>query len=259
MITERFDDRLYCKSELLKDVKHGFTTKCGGFSSGKIEGLNLGFRCGDERENVMKNYKAVSEDLGLPFENIVTAKQTHSTNIRIITEEDIGKGVSRDSDIEETDGLITNCRNIPLVVFYADCVPILLGDSVKGVVAAVHSGWRGTAEGIVSNAIKLMQEKFDCDTVNIRAAIGPSIGQCCFEVGEEVAVHFDKEFVKARNDGKFMIDLWSVNKNLLLNSGVKDENIDVLGMCTMCNSDILYSYRCHGEKTGRMGAFIMID
>ncbi len=258
MLIDKASDRIYLKSALLNDVTHGFTTKCGGFSHGKIDGLNLGFRCGDDAENVKKNYKAVAEDLKIPYAAIVTARQTHSVNIRIVTEEDMGKGVSRDNDITDTDGLITNCANIPLVVFYADCVPILMCDSKVGVVAAVHSGWRGTASGIVKNAVEIMRDRFGSDPGNIKAAIGPSIGPCCFEVGEEVAEHFDKELVHPLGNEKYTVDLWEANRQMLMQSGVTSGNIDVFEMCTMCNCDTLYSYRSHGEKTGRMGAFIML-
>ncbi len=251
-------DRVYLKSELLDGIVHGFTTKCGGFSHGKIEGLNLGFRCGDDAENVKRNYRAAAEDLAIPYGAIVAAKQTHSVNIRIVTEEDKGKGVSRVSDIEETDGLVTDCKNIPLVVFYADCVPILLADTKNAVVAAVHSGWRGTVGSIAQNAVKIMCEQFGSKTGDIKAVIGPSIGPCCFEVGSEVAEHFDSELVRSLDNGKFTVDLWEANRRILMQCGVLPQNIDVFEMCTVCNNDILYSYRSHGEKTGRMGAFIML-
>ena len=257
MITEKHGDRIYLKSDLLKDVPHGFTTKCGGFSNGKIEGLNLGFRCGDENENVKKNYRIAAEDLCMPYEAIVASRQTHSTNIRIVTGDDVGKGVSRDSDIQETDGLVTDCKNIPLVIFYADCVPILLADLKREVVAAVHSGWRGTKAGIVRNAVKVMREKFGSEPEDIKAVIGPSIGPCCFEVGREVAEQFESRFVAPKENGKFTVDLWAANQKLLLESGIHSANIEIFRMCTVCNQDMLYSYRSHGENTGRMGAFIM--
>ncbi len=259
MITEKHGDRIYLKSELLKNIPHGFTTRCGGASQGKIEGLNLGFRCGDNAESVRKNYKMVAEDLGMPYEAIVASRQTHSVNIRIVTRDDAGKGVSRDSDIQDTDGLVTNCANIPLVVFYADCVPILLADTTNGVVAAVHSGWRGTKGGIVHSAVKTMCEEFGSQVTDIKATIGPAIGPCCFEVGADVAEQFDSVLVKEKGNGKYTVDLWRANHELLLQSGVMPSNIDVFEMCTVCNKDSLYSYRSHGDRTGRMGAFIMLD
>ncbi len=261
MKRKQFNDRVYFKSDLLEGIEgitHCFTTKCGGESRGNIEGLNLGFRCGDNPESVRANYVLVAEDMGFPFERITAGRQTHSANVRIITEEDTGKGISHESDIQNVDGIVTNLKNLPLVVYYADCVPVLLADSNAGVVAAVHSGWRGTVACITRNAVGIMEERFGSDPANIKAAIGPSIGPCCFETGEEVALQFDEKFVERCENGKARVDLWKANMDILENCGIKKENIDVLRLCTICNSDMLYSYRVHKDSTGRMGAFIMI-
>lgn len=261
MLIEKIDNRVYFKSEILskeKQIAHAFTTKCGGESSGKICGLNLGFRCGDDPVNVVRNYEHCARDMGFPYEKITAARQTHSTNIRVITEDDAGKGVSRESDIVETDGIVTNCTQIPLVIFYADCVPILLFDKECGVVAAVHSGWRGTVGRISENAIGIMRERFGTKPQNIKAAVGPSIGPCCFECGEDVAGMFASEFVSEAENGKFKVDLWKANISILKDCGLKDENIDCFNFCTSCNGDLLYSYRRDREATGRMGAFIML-
>lgn len=254
------DDRVYFKSDLLTDygINHCFTTKCGGLSCGTVKGLNLGFRVGDNREAVIGNYKLVAGDMDFPYARITAGRQTHSANIRIITDDDAGKGVSRESEFMDIDGMVTNVRQLPLVVYYADCVPILLADKTSGVIAAVHSGWRGTVNEIVGNAVKIMTEQFDAKTESIKAAIGPSIGQCCFETGGEVACEFESNLVIKRNNGKFMVDLWKANERILLKYGLKKENIDVLEICTICNSDMLYSYRVNKEATGRMGAFISL-
>ncbi len=254
------DDRVYLKSDLLDgcNVNHCFTTKCGGFSRGIVKGLNLGFRVGDDVNDVIKNYKLVADDMKFPFERITAGRQTHSANIRVITEKDAGKGVSKDSEFMDVDGLVTNVRQLPLVVYYADCVPVLMADKATGVVAAVHSGWRGTVSEIAGNAIKIMKEQFNAKPENIIAAIGPSIGQCCFETGKEVACEFDADLVVDCENGKFMVDLWKANEKILLKYGLKRENIDILEMCTICNSDMLYSYRVNKEATGRMGAFISL-
>lgn len=254
-----FSDRLYYQSDLLNGilmVNHCFTTKHSGTSCGKISGLNLGFRCGDERKNVEENYRLVAEDMGFQYENITAGKQTHSSNIRIVTEDDLGKGVSQVSDFDEVDALVTNLRNVPLVVFYADCVPILLAEEDAGVIAAIHSGWRGTVSEIAGRAVDIMKSEFGAYPEKIKAAIGPSIGPCCFETGEEVSSQFDKRFVKPVSGEKALVDLWSANKEILLRKSLEEKNIEVLKLCTMCNSDVFYSYRAHKDKTGRMGAFI---
>ncbi len=146
------ENRLYLKSRRLDEcgVKHGFSTRLGGASHGKTEGLNFGFRVGDNPESVYKNYRYAAEDLDLCYENFVLAKQTHTKNIRYVTREDAGKGITKESDIEDTDGLITDEPNIPLVVFSADCVPILMVEPHKRVIAAVHAGWRGTLKRIAA-------------------------------------------------------------------------------------------------------------
>lgn len=261
MQTVKFDDRMYFKSELLEEmpeIVHCFTSKNGGESRGKISGLNLGFRVGDDYNAVVANYRLVAKDLGFSEKRMTAAKQTHSTDIVVVTDENAGSGVSRLSETFEADGLVTNLCNTPVGIFYADCVPILLVDNSAGVVAAVHSGWRGTVGNIAENAIKVMCEKFGALPENIIAAIGPSIGPCCFETGAEVATEFDEDLCKSLPDGKFKVDLWEANRRILLGCGVLPENIDVFGLCTICRNDILYSYRTHKDKTGRMGAFIMI-
>lgn len=261
MIRTEFGDRIYFQSDILNDISgitHCFTTKCGGVSSGLIKGLNLGFRVGDDETSVIENYRLIAKDFGFSYEQITAGRQTHSANIKIITKDDAGKGVGKKSDFMDVDGLVTNVRDLPIVVYYADCVPLLLVDEHAGVIAAVHSGWRGTVMRIASEAVRVMCESFDAEPKRIKAAIGPSIGPCCFETGSEVACEFDDKFVTAKNNGKFMVDLWSANKDILSECGLRHENIDVLGLCTICHSDVLYSYRTHKEKTGRMGAFISL-
>ncbi len=256
-----FDDRVYFQSDVLSKVdgiSHCFTSKCGGVSCGTVKGLNLGYRVGDEVLSVDENYRLVAKDMGFDFERITAGRQTHSSNIRIITENDAGKGVSRESEFENVDGLVTNVKGLPLVVYYADCVPILLVDEMAEVVAAVHSGWRGTVAQIVGNAVDIMISDFGADSGRIKAAIGPAIGLCCFETGEEVACQFDKSLVKPCDNNKFKVDLQKANENILLSCGLKHENIDILKICTVCNNDILYSYRMQKEATGRMGAFISL-
>ncbi len=259
MFRKNVCDRCYIIDEKLNGIPnicHCFTTARGGASFGKINGLNLGFRVGDNPKSVEQNYKTVADDLNMTFSNMVLSRQTHTDNIRIVTELDRGKGLTRDSDITDTDGLITNVRNTPLVVFSADCIPILLADKGGKCIGAVHAGWRGTVMEIPGKAVKLMWETFGVMPKNIVAAIGPGIGPCCFEVGEEVAGEFDDAFVKIGENGKFFVDLWSANFASLKKAGVLEENISVAGMCTKCGGDEFYSYRRMKDKTGRLGAII---
>ena len=149
------------------------------------------------------------------------------------------------------------------MVLSADCVPVLLFEPEKRVVAAVHAGWRGTAAEIVGVTVRVMQEHFGCDLQRVVAAIGPSIGKCCFEVGEEVARVFQQLFPGnqaivglGKQPGKYQVDLWEANRKELLACGVKNENIEVAGMCSVCHPDLFFSYRREGEKAGRFGAGI---
>ncbi len=257
---KNFGKQNYLLSEKLGDfssIIHCFTTREGGYSTGKIQGLNLGFRVGDNPEDVTKNYRRVCDDMGFCFDNMVLSRQEHTDNIRIVTEEDKGKGLTKESDIFSTDGLITNLKNVPLGIFYADCVPVLLYDREKQVIGAVHSGWRGTVMGISAKAVEIFKEKFGSEAKDIVCAIGPCIGPCCFEVQEDVAQHFDSEYVIKKENGRFNIDLWKANVDILVKAGVPRENIDIAEECTKCKNNIYYSYRAHGkEHTGRMCAFI---
>ncbi len=257
---KEFSDRRYLYSEVIESlgIKNGFTFRTGGLSKGNVRGLNLGFRVGDNPLDVTENYRLVSNDLKFNFENIVAAKQTHTDNIRIITSEDKGKGVVKESDITDTDGLITGEKDIPLVVFSADCYPVLLADKEKKAVAAVHSGWRGTLLGISKKAALMMQSEFGVLPENIIAAVGPGIGSCCFETEADVALKFEPAFVKEKGGGKYFIDLPRVIKKDLINAGLKEENIFFSERCTVCESENFYSYRKMKDKTGRMGAFISL-
>ncbi len=262
MITVCCDDRKYFKSEILSGIsglKHAFATANGGLSTGKIEGLNLGFNCGDDRESVLGNYRLAARDLEIPFEKIIASKQTHSANIRIVTERDAGIGVSRAQDMTDVDGLMTDCAGLPLVIFYADCVPVLLADRRRRAVAAVHSGWRGTAAGIAPKAAKMLCEVYGSRPEDICAAIGPSIGKCCFEVGGEVAEIFEEKYRFPKENGKFTVDLQAKIRDMLAECGVPAQNIDIFGLCTVCSGEKLFSYRRQKSGAGRMGAFIMLE
>ena len=254
-------DRMYIKSHLLENsgmVSHGFSSRLGGASHGRITGLNLGFRVNDDENSVMENYRLLASDLEFSLDRTVLAKQTHTDNIRIVTDADMGKGITRTSDIEDTDGLVCNIPNIALIVFSADCVPVLLFDPVRTVVAAVHAGWRGTVKQIAAKCVQLMQSHYGSNPADILAAVGPSIGPCCFEIGDDTVIHFNEKYVTKKTNGKYTADLWAHNRDSLINAGLLQQNIDICGRCTVCESDKFYSYRTHRDKTGRQTAVIML-
>lgn len=255
------ENRLYLQCRALKNtglVSHAFTTRLGGASRGKIEGLNLGFRVDDNPDAVRQNYRYIAQDLSLDYNQMVLSRQTHTDRIRLVTRADAGKGLTKESDIFDTDGLITDLRNIPLVIFSADCTPVLLLDRKQKVIGAVHAGWRGTAEQIAAKAVSVMKEHYGSCPDDVLAAIGPSIGPCCFEVEWDTAQHFSSAFVTEKSNGKYFVDLWAANRFQLTECGVPPENIYISQECTKCNPDIYYSYRVHRERTGRMAAVISL-
>ncbi len=254
-------DRSYIALKKMSDAGFicGFSRRSGGASRGKIEGFNFGFRVGDDPENVLKNYRLLADDLSFDLSRAVCARQTHTSNIRIVTSADCGKGIFQvDSDIRDIDGLITNEKGIALIIFTADCVPLLFCDPVKGVAAASHAGWRGTAQNIGGRTVRLMAEKFGSDPRDIIAAIGPSIGPCCFEVDRGTAENFAERYRIPKPNDKFHVDLWAANRDMIAAEGVPTENIYISEECTICNSDKYYSYRTHKEHTGRQIAVIAI-
>ncbi|WP_242987469.1 peptidoglycan editing factor PgeF [Anaerobacterium chartisolvens] len=238
---------------------HCFTTRLGG--SG---GFNLGFNRGDSRERVVENYKKLADALDIDCRNMVLSGQVHDDRIYPADERDRGKGLFCESDIKGYDALMTNKRNTALVTFYADCVPIYLLDPEKKAIALVHSGWRGTVLEIASKTIDGMRNKYGCDPFDIQAVIGPSIGKCCFEVGEEVYSEFMQRLIwssphcKKTGLDKWHIDLQSIIKSSIVNAGVKEENICLTGVCTKCNKDLFYSYRGDEGRTGSMAAVMQL-
>jgi len=220
--------------------------------------FSLALHTGEEPEKIISNRTLLSETLGSKNTlHYVVANQTHSDNIKIITElENRGWKESIDA-VENCDALITNLPNLILTILTADCVPILLYDTKKKVVAAVHAGWKGTKAEIVKKTVKKMQSEFGCEAKDIVAGIAPSIGACCYEVGEDVAEHFfhlPKSFKK--KDDKYMLDLPYINQQQLLNAGLKGENIEMSHICTACEVTQYFSYRKEKGCSGRFMSMI---
>lgn len=238
-------------------VRHCFTTRYGGVSKGETSSMNLGFNTNDTRENVLQNYDIIGSEIGIDAQRLVFSDQTHHDKVRIITSADCGKGISCESDIVSTDAFVCAEPNVPFITFYADCVPLYFLDPIKKVAALAHSGWRGTVKQIGSKTIDVMKNEFGCDPQDILVGIGPSIGQCHFEVDCEVAKLVDQEFV-IKKDDKYYIDLWGVIMKQLALSGIKDENITLANICTYCNNDEFFSHRITGDKRGKLGAIMQL-
>ena len=245
-------------------VVNAFSTRQGGVSVGCLESMNLGFNRGDLDENVLKNHKIFAKAVGFPYENIVTTNQTHTTNVRVVTKEDCGKGIAKDRDYSDVDGLITNIPGIVLATYYADCVPLYILDPVNKAIGLSHSGWKGTVNRIGENTLKLMNENYGTNPKDVICCIGPSICQDCYEISEEVANEFINEFGKNnkilynKGNGKYQLNLWESVKQVFLDAGVEYDNIYTTDICTCCNKDELFSHRGHHGKRGNLAAFLML-
>jgi YfiH family protein len=220
----------------------------------------------DEPSNIKENYRRIAESIGVDPHSLVISKQVHKTNIRVVDERDRGKGLYIPADYEEIDGLITNKPNLTLVTKYADCVPLYFVDVKKKAIGLSHSGWRGTVKKIGKITVEEMQKNFGSDPKDIIAVVGPSICVDCFEIGDEVAAEFKKAFpgnsekdiVTVKDNGKYQCNLWAANHALLSEAGLLPENIHISGVCTCCNSELLFSHRKTEGKRGSLAAFLTI-
>lgn len=247
-------------------VKSAFSTRIGGVSKGCYESMNLSFDRGDDKDAVMENFQRIASAIGTNCHDMVLSRQTHTANVRVVTEEDKGKGIVRERDYTDVDGLVTNVPGICLVTSYADCVPLYFVDPIKKVIGLSHSGWRGTVGKIGKETVRVMKEHFECDPADILAAVGPSICQDCYEVSGDVIEKFKEAFDEKdwdnlfyrKNNGKYQLDLWKANESVFRESGICKEHIAVTNVCTHCNSKILYSHRETGDKRGNLCAFLAL-
>ncbi len=243
-------------------VKHCFTTRVGGVSEGVYSTLNTSPYKADPVDNVKNNLEIVCSAIDINYKDLVFSDQVHDDKIRIVQYSDKGKGIEKLSDIKNIDALITNIPGIPLITFYADCVPLLFLDPIKKVAALAHAGWKGTALKIGTKTLEKMKEVYGSQPSQCLVGIGPSIEKSCFEAGSEVAERFKKSynnsdlFCESLGNGKYLIDLWKANMLSLTQIGVKEENITISGMCTKCNSKLFYSHRRQGEQRGSLSAII---
>jgi len=253
---------VWLTSDILAGVRHAFSTRRGGVSAPPWDALNLGVGRGDDMENVRENYRRFCAVIGTDPARCVLSKQVHEDNVRLVTADDCGKGLWRDRDYTSVDAMICNTPEIPLVVFSADCNIILLYDPVRRAIGAAHAGWRGTARGIVKKTVAEMTAAFGCDPADLRAAIGPAIGPCCFETDDDVpqalraALGDDVEPYMAWNGTKWHIDLKAVNALWLRRAGV--ECVDICDHCTACRPDLYWSHRKMGQARGSQIAMICL-
>ncbi len=260
-IEENENGLIYMRSDII-GAKHAFTTRFGGVSGGEFAALNLGSNRGDDPEAVRENYRRVCALFGVGENDACVTNQVHKTDVRIVTEAD--KHICLGPTPYEADGIVTAEQGLPIFCFIADCVPVLLWDANNRAAGAVHCGWRSAVGDILKNAVDAMVS-LGAEVQDIRAAIGPSIGACCFETDDDVpdaiTVWLSGEteglFVR-RADGKTMVDLRLSNARRLLQLGVPVQNIDLSDECTFCSHDKYWSHRYTKGKRGSQAAVIML-
>lgn len=238
-------------------ARHLISTRLGGVSGGEFSSMNLSFSRGDQEERVRENYRRIGRILGCELEDMVAARQTHTVNIRRVTREDRGKGITIPADYEEIDGLMTDQRGIVLVIYFADCVPLFFIDPVHGAVGLAHSGWRGTAAGIGSYMVRAMGEAYGTRPEELYAAVGPCICGDCYEVDGDVASQFKGRGVRpGKRPGKYQLELRQANRQLLLQAGIREDRLQVADLCTCCNPEYLFSHRASGGRRGSLAGFL---
>jgi polyphenol oxidase len=234
---------------------HAFTTRMGGTSEQPLQWFNLGRHWDTEqsRQDAMTNRKRLCDAFGLDADRLTVPWQQHTANILAFGGTDPHPG----SHLPELDGVATTKTEYPLLLHFADCVPVIIYDPEHNALCVMHAGWRGTAGGIVSNGVNLLHERFGSNPADMLAAVGPAIGSCCYQTGMDVADQLAKTVANAtplirRQDEHAYPDLKAINAMQLLEAGV--EQVDVTNWCTACNPEIFYSHRQSGGRTGRQGA-----
>ncbi|WP_193581054.1 peptidoglycan editing factor PgeF [Paenibacillus aceris] len=256
--------------EQYKGLTAGFTSRQGGVSEAPYSTLNCGLHVMDKPEHVIRNRELLAEAIGQPFDAFTYGEQVHGNEVTVVSLIEKGKGrTSRESAIQAKDGFITQEKGIVLCAQFADCVPLFFYDPVQQVIGLSHAGWKGSVLNISMATITLMTHTFGSQPSDIRAAIGPSIGVCCYEVDETVASRVyaalheisaapDEQLsvIRGKENGKYMLNLQELNRKLLEQAGILSSHIEVTQLCTSCSSDDFFSHRKEGGSTGRMVAWI---
>lgn len=258
IITQKQGTLEYLTAEGIS-VPHCFTTRYGGVSTGIFDSLNIAIKEGETEENVRKNMEILGASLGFGVEDLVLTRQTHSDIVRVVGRADCNGCFHR--DYPECDGLVTATPGIALMIFTADCTPLLFHDPVTGAVGAAHAGWRGTAAAIGARVVEAMVREFGSKPEDIHAAIGPNIGFCHFEtdgdVPEAMRAAFGPEaepYIR-RSGEKYYLDLKEINALSLRRAGVN--HIEISDACTMCDPHRFWSHRVTRGQRGSQGAVIV--
>ena len=280
-------------------LRHGFSTRRGGVSEGIFATMNLamkppvgcvgedakGYENGEEIARVRENFRRIGEAMKMPIETMVHGKQTHTANVRVVTEEDRGKGILREADYSDIDGLVTNVPGITLVTGHADCIPLYFVDPKKKAIGLSHAGWKGTILNIAAETVRLMKENYGTDPADLLVVAGPGICGKCYEVDGEVADRFmaaygeeslsseneavreglsqllgspNARVIRRKENGKYALDLHAANACNLLKAGIPAEQIYLSDVCTRDNADLLFSHRATGGRRGGGCAFLAL-
>lgn len=252
------DSLVHYEFESFSGLRHGIFTRLGGASAAPWGALNLGGNVGDDPQAVRRNHEMMYAALDLDPERACTVWQVHSADVVLVNGPVRGRRW-----LALADAMVTDRPDTPLTMRYADCTPILLHDSRKGVIGIAHAGWRGTVQGVAARTVQTMVEAYGCQATDIRAGIGPAIGPACYQVGEEVVEavrdHFGTSEQLLRRDpadGTAYLDLWEANRQDLQRAGV--EHIEIAGICTATHTDEFHSHRAEKGKTGRFGAVMVL-
>ena len=244
-------------------VRHAFTTKFGGVSTGACESLNLGFNRGDTEQNVRENYRRLAEELNVDGARFTLTRQIHEAEVSVVRESEAGMGLTRPM-AWQSDAIVTALPDTPLIGFYADCVVTLLYDPATHTAGVCHAGWRGMAAGILPKTAHVMAEKLGAHRDSLIAVLGPSIRQECFETDADVPQAMERQlgaqvqpFI-AEKGAKFHVDLQGIGAKLLRDAGLSPENVIDSGICTMCHADTFWSHRATHGVRGVQGAVICL-
>ncbi|GFP34534.1 polyphenol oxidase [Candidatus Hakubella thermalkaliphila] len=242
-----------------------FTTRLGGISQGSYATLNLSFKVGDEEERVIRNRSKLFDILNLPLQQLTCAEQVHGDRVFLVTKELAGRGAfSQESSISGTDAMITRETNLPLAMFYADCLPVILISSSQRIVAIVHAGWKGTYAEVSAKTLRQMRRQVRDNLEDLAVYFGPSIRGCCYQVDGELFGQFRKKFpLHSRScflerGSSYFLDLEQINRESLKIQGVEKTRMASLGYCTACHNDLYFSFRKSRRETGRQAGVVCI-
>lgn len=242
-----------------------FTTRLGGISQGSYATLNLSFKVGDEEERVMRNRSKLFDILNLPLQQLVCAEQVHRDGVFLVTKEWAGRGAfSQERSISGADAMITREVNLPLAMFYADCLPIIMVSPSKRIAAIVHAGWKGTYAEVSAKTLRQMRRQVRDNLEDLAVYFGPSIRGCCYQVDEELFGQFRRKFPLHSQScflqcgGSYFLDLEQINRESLKIQGVKETRMASLGHCTACHNHLYFSFRRSRRETGRQAGVVCI-